>query len=518
MMKKYSAGADTRALATRFDRWSRRAVLAVACATGAALALPTAFADGRDGRREDMKWVASWATAPASYYVYAPPVPQNQALGFSPTKYALANIQPDLSFPFPNAKTSGATANNQTFRSIVKPDLWGRTMRVKFSNVFGNQPLTLNAVTIALQDYGANVVHGSVVPVGFLGSSSVTIMPGQEVWSDGVSVGWVGEEGRNPFLQGRNLAVSYSVQGDSGHMTHHSGANQTSFITPAGSGNHTGDEDGFAYEFTTTSWFFLTTLDVMASSDTVVVCAFGDSITDGTHTTLNTNDRWSNVLSRRLHDAYGNKVSVVNEGIGGNRVIPPVVANATAGPAAVDRLDRDVLGLSGLTHVIWLEGINDLGAGYGQAASATPVIENPVVHTPANIIAGYQNVVARLHANGIKVYGGTIISALGMNNPPEGWDLVNFPGFLATVDNGPLVDAQRQIVNQYIRTSGLFDGVVDFDAAVLDPATGNMKAEYLPNSQFTQLPWDYLHPNHAGYNAMGLAIDITPFAPSRRNH
>src|SRR3954452_22583089 len=116
---------------------------------------------------------------------------------------------------------------------------------------------------------------------------------------------------------------------------------------------------------------------------------------------FNINDRWSNVLSRRLHDAYGNKVSVVNEGIGGNRVIPPVVANATAGPAAVDRLDRDVLGLSGVTHVIWLEGINDLGAGYGQAASATPLIENPVVHTPANIIAGYQNVVARLHANGI---------------------------------------------------------------------------------------------------------------------
>ena len=93
------------------------------------------------------------------------------------------------------------------------------------------------------------------------------------------------------------------------------------------------------------------------------------------------------MLSRRLHNAYGNKVSVVNEAIGGNRVIPPVVANATAGPAAVDRLDRDVLGLSGLTHVIWLEGINDLGAGYGQAASATPVFENPVIHTPANIIA-----------------------------------------------------------------------------------------------------------------------------------
>ena len=144
-------------------------------------------------------------------------------------------------------------------------------------------------------------------------------------------------------------------------MTHHSGANMTSFITAANSGDHTQDVDGFAYEYTTTSWFFLTALDVMAPADTVVVCVFGDSITDGTHTTLNTNDRWANVLSRSLHNAYGNKVSVVNEAIGGNRVIPPVVANATAGPAAVDRLDRDVLGLSGLTHVIWLEGINDPG-------------------------------------------------------------------------------------------------------------------------------------------------------------
>ena len=193
----------------------------------------------------------------------------------------------------------------------------------------------------------------------------------------------------------------------------------------------------------------------------------------------------------------------------------PVVANATSGPAAVDRLDRDVLGLSGLTHVIWLEGINDLGAGYGQAASATPVFENPVIHTPENIIAGYQNVVGRLHANGIKVYGATIVSALGMNNPAEGWDLINFPNFLASTDNGPVINGYRQLINGYIRTSGLFDGVVDFDQATLDPATGNMKAEYVPNSQFTQLPWDYLHPNHAGYNAMGLAVDITPFAPGR---
>ena len=424
---------------------------------------------------------------------------------------ATATIQPDQAFPFPNGSTNGAA--NQTIRSIVKPDLWGRTMRVHFSNVFGNQPLSLNATTVALQEYAGNVVNGSVTPVTFGGSKSVSIPAGQEIWSDAINLWWADAD--DPLLQGRNLAVSYSVQGNSGHMTYHSGANMTSFVTPTGSGDHTKDVDGFVYEYTTASWFFLTGLDVIAPKGTVVICAFGNSITDGTHTTMNDNDRWANVLSRRLHDAYGNRVSIVNEAIGGNRVIDPVVTNATSGPAAVDRLARDVLGLSGLTHVIWMEGINDLGAGYGQAASAAPIIENPVIHTPANIIAGYKSVVSQLHAKGIKVYGATLTSALGFNNPPEGWDLTNFPTFLATVDNGPLVDQQRQVLNQFIRTSPIYDGVVDFDKATLDPATSNMKAEYLPNSQLTELPWDYLHPNHAGYNAMGMAIDITPFAPPR---
>ncbi|MBV8714760.1 MAG: lysophospholipase [Chloroflexi bacterium] len=478
---------------------------------------PSAIADQGTSNSANPHWVASWATSPAAYFVYAAPVAQNQSLEFSPTKSAVANIQPDLAFPFPNSKTTGATAVDQTIRSIVKPDLWDNNMRVRFSNVFGNQPLTLNATTVGLQEYAGNLVQGTVTPVTFGGAKTITIPAGQEVWSDGVRLSWV-DRTDNPLLQGRNLAISYSIQGDSGHMTHHSGANMTSFITAAGSGDHTQDLDGFAYEYTTTSWFFLTAVDVMAPADTVVVCVFGDSITDGTHTTLNTNDRWANVLSRRLHDAYGNKVSVVNEAIGGNRVIDPVVDNATAGPAAVDRLDRDVLGLSGLTHVIWLEGINDLGAGYGQAATATPVFEDPVIHTPENIIAGYQNVVARLHSNKIKVYGGTIISALGMNNPEQGWDLNQFPDFLASADNGPVIDGHRQQINQYIRTSGLFDGVVDFDKATTDPTTGNMRAAYLPNSQFTQLPWDYLHPNHAGYNAMGLAIDLAPFAPGLQSH
>ena len=200
--------------------------------------------------------------------------------------------QPDLAFPFPNAKTTGATAVNQTIRSIVKPDLWGDRMRVRLSNVFGNQPVTFNATTVALQEYSGNVVSGTVTRVTFRGSRSVTIPAGQEVWSDAINLSWV-KDPDDPLLQGRNLAVSYSISGDSGPMTYHSGANTTSFITPAGSGDHTRDVDGFAYEYTTTSWFFLTAVDVMAPTDTVVICVFGDSITDGTHTTLNTNDRWA---------------------------------------------------------------------------------------------------------------------------------------------------------------------------------------------------------------------------------
>ncbi len=478
-------------------RRSSTIFLAIAIVVATLAVHPAALADDHDRDRDrDQHWVATWATSPAANFVYVAPVPPVYPPG-APTTFAPANIQPDLVFPFPSANTLGAT--DQTFRTIVKPDLWGSRMRFRFSNTFGTQPVTFNAVTVALQEYSGNVVRGTVTPVTFNHARSVTIPAGQEIFSDGVRLSWVKDgDDDDPGVQGRNLAVSYSVQGNSGPMTYHNGAFVTSYITATGSGNHTEDLDAFAFEFTTVSTFFLDAVDVMAPADTVVVCAFGDSITDGTHTTLNINDRWMNTLSRRLHNAYGNRISIVNEAIAGNRVVNPVVANSAAGPAAVDRLDSDVLGLSGLTDVIWMEGINDLGAG----------------HTTAAIMAGYQNIVGRLHARGIKVYAGTMTSALGLVNPAEGWN----PGYAGGSDNGPTVDAGRQILNTYIRTSGLFDGVEDFDGATLDPATANMKAEFLPNSTFTQLPWDYLHPNHGGYIAMGEAVDITPFAPPHHHH
>jgi lysophospholipase L1-like esterase len=218
-----------------------------------------------------------------------------------------------------------------------------------------------------------------------------------------------------------------------------------------------------------------------------VVCAFGDSITDGTASTINGNDRWANDLSRRLHKAYGNLVSVVNQGIGGNTVNRP----GQASESAVQRLDRDVLKLSGLTHVVWLEGINDI----------------PAV-TPDVVIAGYQNVVARLHAAGVKVVGATVTSAL---NPT-----LTDP---AAIASNKLKDDYRKQENVFIRTSGIYDSIADMDAATLDPATGAIKPPFLPPSSIGGTVLDWLHPNRAGYQAMADTVDISLFAPgSKKDH
>src|SRR5262249_45707904 len=161
---------------------------------------------------------------------------------------------------------------------------------------------------------------------------------GREVWSDPVNLDWV--QGPDDFaVVGRNLLVSVAVLGKSGAISWHGKAVITNYFTPQGSGDHTFDRDDAAFPYSSTSWYFLNAVDVMAPTNPVVVCAFGDSITDGTASTINGNDRWSNDLSRRLHDAYGNLVSVVNQGIGGNTVNRP--NSPTASQNAVTRLDRD---------------------------------------------------------------------------------------------------------------------------------------------------------------------------------
>ena len=422
------------------------------------------------------RWITSWTAS---------------AQGPYPTGNATA--QPDLRFalPFPEAG-----ANNQTFRLILKPELWGNRMRLRFSNAFGTKPVTFDGAFLGLQAGGATVMPQSNRPVLFAGKKAVTVPPGGQAWSDPVFVPYTGNP-LAPELIGRKLAVSFHVAGETGPVTWHAKALQTSYLSPPGAGSLGELEDDSAFPNSTTSWYFLDALDVQSPDAKLVVC-FGDSITDGTASTLNGDDRWPDVLARRLR-AAGVHMSVVNAGIGGNQVVGPAdyspAKPAPGGPSALSRLDRDVLTLSGVTHVIWLEGINDLGTSGGV--------------TMEQVREGLKSGVARLRAKvpGVRVIGATLTSVVNTTSdahkPPE-------------------VEQRRRALNDFIRNNGgLFDGVVDFDAATADPATGAMRPEFLPNST-TGGPGDGLHPNRAGYLAMGQAVDLrlltagAPAAPAPR--
>jgi len=455
----------------------RRAVLAFATvAAGSVLAAPAwsqnAATSDVGALGGGLKWVASWATAIQSAYA-APTTPQGPAIpAYDP--------QPDLSFALPGATTNGVS--NQTMRMIIKPDLWGDVVRVRFSNVFGTKPVTFSAASVALQDYQANLVRGSSVPLAFGGQASLTVQPGQQAFSDPIRLSFV-TLGSMSSLRGRNLAVSFAVAGSSGPASYHDTAFTTSYISPPGSGDVTQANDDVVFPYSTTSFFFVSELDVVASRDTLVICAFGDSITDGTFSTLNGNDRWSNVMSRQLHDRFGNRVSVVNEGIGGN-----AVAVGGAGQPATQRVGRDVIGLSGINLVVWLEGINDLGGG----STADPVI------------AGYRNVVGQLHQAGVKVIGATVTSSFPLGGQvPANSPLAAVSPALAASYGSAQTNAYRMQLNTFILTSGIFDATADFAAVTTDPSTGSLYAPFVPNSEGSA--GDYLHPNRAGYQVMGVA-------------
>jgi len=381
-------------------------------------------------------------------------------------------------------ETAADGAIDQTFRLIVKPDLWGKAARIRLSNVFGARPVTFDDVFVGLQSRGGNLASGTNRQVRFEGGrTSVTIAAGASVASDAIVLEFV-KRPSDPLLAGRKLVVSFHVVGSSGPMTWHAKALTTSYVTAPRAGSHGRKESDAAFPFTTTSWYFLDAVDVVAAEGVVVVACFGDSITDGTASTLNGDDRWPDVLSRRLHEKYGARVSVVNAGIGGNRVASPArYSTATpvaGGPSALERFDRDVADVSGVSAVIWLEGINDLSGGAKADA----------------VIAGMREIVARGRARGLKIFGGTIVSSLGS----------------ATAHGTPEADAERQAINAFIRSAGAFDGVVDFDLATRDPQMGGLRAAFQPNSTIGG-PGDRLHPNRAGYLAMGEAVDLGLFAP-----
>lgn len=407
------------------------------------------------------KWVTSWIGSVQGPYPVGNP-----------------SAQPNLSAVFP---TPALGANNQSFRLIVRPDIWGKQTRVRLSNALGTQPITFENVYVGLQLGSAELVKGSNQPVSFGGKKSVTIAPGQSAWSDPVKLPFVQKLG-DANLEGRNMAVSFYIPGPSGPMTWHAKALTTSYVTAPNAGSKASDEVEAAFPFSTASWFFLDAVDMSAPTSTKVIVGFGDSITDGTASTMNGDDRWPDVLSRRLHKAYGNKVVVLNAGIGGNQVAGPAEYSPTkpfpGGPSSSMRLERDVLSLSGVTTVIWLEGINDFSKNGNASAQA--------------VIDGMTDGVRRLNAAGINVIGATVTSAFGSSSAAHGFQEQ---------------DDKRKALNQFIRTAPIFSSYIDFDGVILDPATGQMKPEFVPDSTIGG-PGDKLHPNRVGYQAMGNAINL----------
>jgi lysophospholipase L1-like esterase len=416
------------------------------------------------------KWVATWAGSVQGPYPVGNP-----------------SAQPDQRFAFPSATTG---AKDQTFRLVLRPSIWGRQARIRLTNAFGTQPVTIDGAFVGLQLGGPALTKGTNRPVTFAGKTRVTLPAGQSAWSDPVALTFV----RDPAaaeLAGRKLAVSFHVAGESGPMTWHAKALTTSYVTAPGAGAKGQSEDEAAFPFSTASWFFVDAVEMKMPSDSFAVLTLGDSITDGTASTMNGDDRWPDVLARRLRALYGNRIAVVNAGIGGNQIAGPTeygpLKPFAGGPGAEQRLDRDVLTLSGVSAMIWLEGINDFSKN-GNASVDT-------------VTSALKRSVDRLRARrpGMAIIGATVVSALGSSSAAHGF---------------PEQDEKRKALNDFIRTSGLFDGVIDFDKAVIDTQTGGLRPEFVPEST-TGGSGDKLHPNRTGYLTMGQAIDLSLFKLKR---
>ena len=328
--------------------------------------------------------------------------------------------------------------------------------------------VAIGAVHVASCSEGPQIVAGSDHAVTFAGRSSFSIPANAPFLSDPVDL---------TVAPGSNLCISIYVPGKTTAAGIHYDARQKNYLA---SGDATAAAD-LPNATTFTSWFFLAGVDVAASDPAAAVVAFGDSITDGAASTFNANRRWPNVLADRLI-AAGQDVAVVDAGIGGNRILHDAANPVSFGVNALARFERDALSEPGAKYVIVLEGINDLG----HAGTSAPMSE---AVTADDLIAGLKQMIERAHEHQIKIFGATL-------TPFEG-----------TIHKGyytPEKEIQRERLNDWIRSSGAFDGVVDFEKAVADPANPKrMSPEYDSG--------DHLHPSDAGYKAMGEAINLALF-------
>lgn len=361
----------------------------------------------------------------------------------------------------------------QTLRIVVNPHAGGEQLRLRLTNRFGTQPVTFGDAYVGLRATGASVVPGTNQRVSFGGQHAVTVPARGDVVSDPVAL---------TFDAYSDLAVSLHASGSTGPATRHALAVQNNYLTAAGSGSHAAAEGDSAFTGTTSSWFFLEGVDVEARRTVGSVVALGDSITDGLVTTgsppaedptvRGTNGRYPDNLARRLDQLPGpSRLSVLNAGITGNRVlsdgIPP-----RRGPSAISRLDADVLAQAAVTDVIVMEGTNDIGGAAVPSADA--------------VIAGLDHIVRRLQAAGLNVLLGTI--------PPAG-------GFTGGGHGSPEAIAERNRVNEWVRTRPHGAHVVDFHQALRDPANPDRLLPAYDSG-------DHLHPNLAGYRVMADTVEL----------
>jgi lysophospholipase L1-like esterase len=329
------------------------------------------------------------------------------------------------------------------------------------SNVFGTSPLTVDDSRVAVHGAGAAIEAVTSRPATFDGLARVTVAPGTEVWSDPVPLAVAAD---------RDLAVSLYFRAPTGPLTWHPLAMSTSYLA---TGDHSADVGTTAFTRTSTSWYVLDGVDVHSPAAPGSVVAFGDSITDGAMSTPDTDQRYPDDLAGRLLSTEGVRApSVLDEGISGNRLLTDA---GSSGINAQSRFQRDVLDQTGVRAVIILEGINDIGHNLG----AQPGTEA----TTAALIAALQSMADRAHARGLRVIAGTLTP------------------FAGSKYDTPAARQKRDELNAWIRTTDAFDAVVDFDAAVRDPADPQ---RYLPAYD----SGDHLHPDDAGYRAMAGAVDL----------
>lgn len=388
-------------------------------------------------------WVGTWATSPQNGEEIIPGI-----------------LEPSIN-----------KVNNETIRQIVHTSIKGNVVRIRLSNEFGRVPINIGSASIALSTGGDSINPKTKRVVKFKGKTSTVIYPGKTVVSDAVYLN---------IKALSDVAVSIYFPETTPITTYHSTALHTTYI--ASSGDHT-NATVLPTTTTSTNYFFLTGIDVMASRKASSIVAFGDSLTDGNGSTIDSNKQWACVFASRLQsDKKYRHLSVLNYGISGNRIL-----NDMIGTSGLNRMESDILNQEGVKYIIFEMGLNDIGYSGGVFGSPGGVI------TSGDIISGYKKVISMAHEKGCKIIGTTLTPCNGLSAIIGGGQY-----------DSPEGQATHKAVNEWIRTSGEFDGVIDFEKAICDP---NDPSKLLPKYD----SGDHAHPNDLGYEALANSIDLNLF-------